>query len=134
MNAPERVVPTGMETYYEQWHIAPAVVVGELILCSGVLGTDSTGRIPDRLDDQFGAAFENLRHVLRAAGADLSDVVDMITFHFDLESDLETFTAVRDRYLGEPWPAWTAIGVAQIGGGVQGARLEMKATARLARP
>lgn len=131
MNAFTQVIPPGMTAYYYQWHIAPAVVVDNLVMCSGVLGTDASGKVPEDLDGQFAAAFENLRHVLRAAGADLSDVVDMITFHCDLEGDLAAFTAVRDRYLSEPWPAWTAIGVAQIGAGLPGARVEMKATARL---
>lgn len=125
------IVPEGMETHYEQWHIAPAVVVGNLVICSGVLGTDRTGAVPEAPADQFAAAFDNLRHVLRAAGADLNDVVELQTFHIDLEGDLETFTEVRERYLSAPWPAWTAVGAAQIGGGLPGTRVEIKATAAL---
>lgn len=125
------VVPAGMEAVYEQWHIAPAVVVGDLVICSGVLGTDHTGAVPDDLADQFTAAFETLAHVLRAAGTDLTHVVEMVTFHTDLEKDLATFTTVRERYLSAPWPAWTAVGAGQIGGGIPGARVEIKATAVL---
>ena len=131
MSAFTPVVPAGMETYYEQWHIAPAVVVGNLVICSGVLGTDRTGAVPEDPADQFATAFDNLRYVLRAAGADLADVVEMLTFHADLERDLATFTEVRERYLSAPWPAWTAIGAAQIGGGLPGTRVEIKATAAL---
>lgn len=125
------VVPAGMEAVYDQWHIAPAVVVGEMVFCSGVLGTDHTGTVPNDLADQFAAAFDSLAHILRAAGTDLEHVVEMVTFHTDLEADLHTFTTVRERYLHAPWPAWTAVGAAQIGGGVPGARVEIKATAVL---
>ena len=131
MSAFTPVIPVGMEANYEQWHIAPAVVVGNLVVCSGVLGTDHTGAVPDDPADQFAAAFDALRHVLRAAGTDLDHIVDMVSFHTDLEGDLAAFTSVRDRYLQAPWPAWTAVGASQIGGGVPGARVEIKATAVL---
>ena len=131
MNSFTPVVPAGMESYYEQWHIAPAVVVGDLVICSGVLGTDRAGKVPRDPSEQFAAAFDNLRYVLRAAGADLCDVVEMVTFHADLEGDLASFTEVRDRYFSAPWPAWTAVGAAQIGGGLPDIRVEIKATAAL---
>ena len=53
----------------------------------------------------------------------------MTSFHVGLVAELETFTRVRDRYLTEPWPAQTAIGVAELG--LPGALLEIKATAVL---
>jgi enamine deaminase RidA (YjgF/YER057c/UK114 family) len=43
-------------------------------------------------------ALQNLKLVLAAAGASLSDVVDLTTFHTDMR-DLPLFLQVRDRYL-----------------------------------
>jgi len=125
------VIPAGQEETYNAWHLAPAVRVGDTIYCSGVLGTCADGSVPHDLADEIAQAFTNLSVVLAAAGAELSDVADLLTFHLDLSGHVPTFMQVRDRRLGAPWPAWTAIGAAQIGGGVPGARLEMKATAHL---
>ena len=60
-----------------------------------------------------------------------ADVVDLLTFHGDLATQVPAFMRVRDRRLAEPWPAWTAIGAAQLGGGLPGVRIEIKATALL---
>ena len=123
------VVPAGHEQLYAEWHIAPAVRVGDTLWCSGVIGTRPDGSVPADLDDELEQAFDNLAHVLQAAGANLGDVVDLLTFHLDLAEHVPVFMKVRDRRLSEPWPAWTAIGAAQLGGGLPGVRVEIKATA-----
>ncbi|GAB2860313.1 FAD-dependent oxidoreductase [Nocardioides pacificus] len=125
------VVPAGQEETYAAWHLAPAVRAGDTIHCSGVLGTRPDGSVPDDLAEEIDLALTNLAHVLDAAGASLADVVDLLTFHLDLAAQVPTFMQVRDRRLSEPWPAWTAIGATQIGGGLPGVRLEIKATARV---
>ncbi len=123
------VVPAGHEQLYAEWHIAPAVRVGDNLWCSGVIGTRPDGSVPEDLDDELEQAFDNLAHVPQAAGANLGDVVDLLTFHLDLAEQVPVFMRVRDRRLREPWPAWTAIGAAQLGGGLPGVRVEIKATA-----
>lgn len=125
------VVPAGQEQTYAEWHLAPAVRVGDAVYCSGVLGTRPDGSVPEDLADEIDLAFDNLAVVLAAAGAELADVCDLLTFHLDLAAQVPTFMRVRDRRLAEPWPAWTAIGAAQLGGGLPGVRLEVKATAHL---
>lgn len=75
-------------------------------------------------------AFENLKKVLEAAGASLSDVVDLTTFHTDMR-DLPLFLQIRDRYLTtHPMPAWTAVGAHMLGG-TAGYIVEIKAVAVL---
>lgn len=125
------IVPPGHEDAYARWHLAPAVRVGETIHCSGVLGTREDGSVPRDLAEEVDRAFDNLAAVLAAAGAGLADVADLLTFHLDLATQVPVFMAVRDRRLADPWPAWTAIGAAQLGGGVPGVRLEVRATAYL---
>ncbi|MDN4172169.1 RidA family protein [Nocardioides sp. SOB77] len=125
------VVPAGQEQTYAAWHLAPAVRVGDLVWCSGVLGTRADGSVPDDLAEEVDLALRNLAHVLAAAGGGLEHVVELVTFHLDLAGQVPTFARVRDRRLAEPWPAWTAVGAAQLGGGLHGVRLEVKATAHL---
>ena len=131
MSARQTVVPTGTERTYAEWHLAPAVRVGDAIWCSGVIGTRPDGSVPEHLEEEVDLAFSHLAHVLDAAGAGLEHVVDLLTFHLDLPTQVPTFMCVRDRRLAEPWPAWTAIGATQLGGGLPGVRLEMRAVAHL---
>ena len=123
------VVPSGYEVQYEDWRLAPAIRIGDTIYCSGQLGIGRDGSLPSDPSEQFANAFEAVRAVLEAAGSGLADIVEMTTFHIGLVAELETFTKVRDRYLTEPWPAQTAVGVAELG--LPGALLEIKVTAVL---
>ena len=126
----ESVVPDGQRHVYDDWHISPAVKVGPFVVCSGVLGIRPDGSIPEDATEQFAIAFENLRELLGAATATLSDVFELVTFHTELDPYIQAFSEVKDRFIGQPYPAWTAIGVREIGGGtLPGLLVEIKATA-----
>ncbi|WP_164877531.1 RidA family protein [Prescottella agglutinans] len=126
------VIPAEMVHVYQHCHVAPAVRAGDFIICSGVLGQRLDGTIPDDHATEFALAFENLRCVLAAAGAELAHIVELVTFHTDLEGDLGSFTTVKERFMHEPYPAWTAVGVTHLGAGsIVTPRVEIKATAYL---
>ncbi len=108
-----------------------AVSAGGLLYCSGQLGIGSDGVLPKVAETQFTNAFEAVKAVLETAGASFANVVEMTTFHVGLVSELETFAKVRNRYIEEPYPAQTAIGVAELG--LPGAILELKVIAKLDR-
>lgn len=129
MKKSDVLVPKGMEMAYEQFHFAPAVRAGGLLRCSGQLGTDERFVAVAEPEAQFAQAFENVRRVLAAAKLDFGDIVEMTTFHVGLREHLGAFAAVKDRYLAEPYPAWTAIGVVELA--VPGALVEIRVTARL---
>ena len=125
----ERIIPASMQSFYDSFHFAPAVVDGDHVRCSGVIGINlEDGTVPDDPGTQFGVAFENLKEVLEAAGVSLADVIEMTTFHVGLQQHLETFLGVKDRYLNEPYPAWTAIGISELA--VAGGLVEIRVTAR----
>lgn len=63
---------------------------------------------------QFDAAFEGVKAVLAAAGAGLPDIVELTTYHVDIGKHMPLFMTVKDRHLQAPYPAWTAIGVAEL--------------------
>ncbi len=144
------IIPPALSSVYDTWHFAPAVRVGALIFCSGVIGTGPGGAPPDSLESvesvasaagaslsdlrgiddpeaQFVTAFEVVAAVLAEAGATLADVVELTTYHVDLRTHIDTFVAVKDRYLTEPYPAWTAIGVSELI--VPGGLVEIRAIA-----
>ncbi|KAI5915375.1 RidA family protein [Thauera sp. 2A1] len=127
----QAIIPQGMEYVYDRIHYAPAVRVGDTIYVSGQIGRDDDGQLVEGTEAQIVQAFENLKKVLAAAGAQLSDIVDLTTFHTDMR-DLQLFMKVRDRYLTQDFPAWTAIGAASLGG-APGYLIEIKAVAVLRR-
>lgn len=131
MTERQAVIPQGMEYVYDRIHYAPAVRVGDTIYVSGQIGRDDDGQLVEGAEAQIVQAFENLKKVLAAAGAQLSDIVDLTTFHTDMR-DLQLFMKVRDRYLAQDFPAWTAIGAASLGG-APGYLIEIKAVAVLRR-
>ncbi|HEV8711481.1 MAG TPA: RidA family protein [Candidatus Binatia bacterium] len=129
MDKQDVVIPKGMENYYDRFHFAPAVKDGNRLYCSGVIGVGAEGKVPADPETQFTQAFEMLKSVLTTAGAALKDVVEMTTFHVGLQTHLPTFMKVKDRYLQEPYPAWTAIGITELA--LPGGLVEIKVIARL---
>jgi enamine deaminase RidA (YjgF/YER057c/UK114 family) len=90
------------------------------------MGPDGRG-IADP-EQQFTAAFEGVKAILDAAGLGFADVVEITTFHVGLMQHMSAFLRVKDRYLPEPYPAWTAIGIVELA--VPGGLVEVRATAR----
>jgi enamine deaminase RidA (YjgF/YER057c/UK114 family) len=135
MNPKDVVVPATQKHFYDRFHFAPAVRAGELLLCSGQIGTGADGRPPADPETQFVAAFEQVKAVLAEAGLGFSDVVELTTFHVGMQH-LTTFAAVKDRYLAAPYPAWTAIGVSELAfpGGLAEVRVTARRPARRATP
>ncbi|GJH10520.1 RidA family protein [Caballeronia novacaledonica] len=128
MSEHKAIVPPGMEAVYEKIRYAPAVRAGNTIYVSGQIGRDAAMQLVEDREAQIVQAFENLKLVLETAGASLSDVVDVTTFHTDMR-DLPLFMQVRERYLNtHPLPAWTAVGAHMLGGAA-GYIVEIKAIA-----
>ena len=44
----ERIIPASMQSFYDSFHFAPAVVDGDHVRCSGVIGINlEDGTVPD---------------------------------------------------------------------------------------
>jgi enamine deaminase RidA (YjgF/YER057c/UK114 family) len=67
---------------------------------------------------------------LKRSGSSFDGVVDMTTFHTDLPAQFEGFRKVKDRYIREPFPAWTAIDIDRLV--PDGGLVEIKVVARRA--
>lgn len=99
---------------YEKYHFSQGVRVGEMIWVSGQVGLDEHQQPAVGIDAQARIAFENVREVLAQAGASLGDVVELMTFHTDLQGESAAFAAVKDTFFPNDYPCWTAVGVAQL--------------------
>ena len=128
MSKRRTVVPAGMEPLHDQFHFAPAVRVGKNVFCSGQVGSGPDGKLDPDPAVQIAQAFENVRTVLEKAGASLADIVEMTSFHVGLNEHIGIFMQVKDAFLKEPYPAWTAVGVTEL---AFGARVEIKVRARI---
>ena len=127
MNRPQLVVPAMRAEESERWKFSQAVRVGGFLLCSGQIGIMPDGSVPTDPREQFEWAFHNVAVVLEAGGLSRHHVVDMTTFHVGFPEHFDTFAAVRERWLGDVRPAWTALGVAALAS--PNALVEIKVTA-----
>lgn len=123
----EIILPESDRAAYEGFHFAPAVRHGNLILCSGQIGVGPDGKIPEAAEDEFRNAWQAVGRILGEADLSFDDVLEFTTFHVGLQDHLSTFMRVKDEFLVEPWPAWTAIGITELA--VPGARVEIRVTA-----
>jgi enamine deaminase RidA (YjgF/YER057c/UK114 family) len=89
-----------------------AVIVGDTIYLSGVVAAPNEGEAD--LKPAFERAFARIAATLKRAGADWDDVVDMTTFHTNLQEQLVDFVPVKNKYIDAPFPAWTAIGITAL--------------------
>ena len=126
--AKDVVIPKEMEGSYKQLHFAPAVRDGDRLYCAGQVGTGDGGRVVEEPEAQFVQALENVKTVLEEAGATLDDIIDITTYHVGFREHIAKFAEVKDRYISEPYPAWTAIGVTEL---AFGALVEVQVVASL---
>lgn len=125
----KEVIPAWMQAIYESYHYAPAVIDGDHVRVSGMVGIRPDLSVPDDPAAQFTQAFENLASVLLEAGVGFEHVVEMTTFHVGLQQHLPVFISVKDRFIARPYPAWTAIGISELA--LPGCLVEIRITARV---
>jgi 2-iminobutanoate/2-iminopropanoate deaminase len=91
-----------------------AIVVGDQVFVTGQLGWDkATGQLVEGIEAQTQLALENLRDVLRRAGSDLQDVVQMrvyITEH----DDYHRYEPIYDRFFPESPPVRVTVVVKEL--------------------
>jgi enamine deaminase RidA (YjgF/YER057c/UK114 family) len=121
------LMPPTLKAVSEAYQFAPAVRIGDQILVSGIVGVDADGLPPD-FRSQAENIFTTLEAILTEAGATLDDVASLTSYHVgDLNSQLRELVEIKATRIQPPHPAWTGIGVTQIG--VPGALLEISAVA-----
>ena len=118
----DTVIPEAARSMYDNFHFAPAVRHGDLILCSGQLGR---GETPEA---QFRDAWQAVGATLSEAGAGYEDILEVTTYHVDLHTHMQAFMQVKDEFIKEPYPAWTAIGISTLA--FPNALVEIRVTAR----
>ena len=120
------IVPLSLKAASEAYQFAPAVRIGDQILISGIVGVDAEGRLPPDFRSQAENVFTTLEAILNEAGATLDDVASLNSYHVgDIHSQLRELVDIKATRIRPPHPAWTGVGVTQLG--VPGALLEISA-------
>ncbi|MGI6457878.1 MAG: RidA family protein [bacterium] len=94
---------------------SPGVVANGFVFVSGQIPLHpETGQIiTSNFDAQVRQVIENMRSVLKAAGADLDDVVKVTIFLSDL-SNFERLNEIYSEYFGQSKPARTTVQAARL--------------------
>jgi len=91
--------PTGIAPPFARYVHGVEVPAGHrLIVCSGQLGLDAAGQVPDSAEAQAEICFANLTAILAQAGAGPADAVRINAFVTD-RAHMAGYMAARDRWL-----------------------------------
>lgn len=123
----QSINPPPTQVFYDNFHFSQATRVGDMIWVSGQVGIDGAMKPGEGIEEQAQLAFQALKSILEAAGASLADVVELMTFHTEMQDDMPTFAKVKDQYFPDRYPSWTAIGISQLA--LPELRVEIRAVA-----
>jgi 2-iminobutanoate/2-iminopropanoate deaminase len=109
-------------------HYTDAVVAGDLLFVSGLVGVDRHGALVggDDVAAQARQVFANMRAVLDEAGCRFEDVVKVTVYLTDVD-DRPKINPVRQEVFGDARPASTLVEVSRLA--VPGAKVEIDAVA-----
>ena len=121
------ILPESMKAGYDNFHFAPAQRHDGVVYASGQIGTGAGGKVPESAEEEFRNAWQSVGAILEEAGLDFSNIIEFTSYHVGLQDHIGTFMKVKDEFLKEPYPAWTAIGITELA--VPGARVEIRVRA-----
>lgn len=128
MSTRNAIWPENAHALYKEHGYSPAILSGDLLFVSGMVGARKDGTPEPDLKAQVQLAFDNLEGVLEAAGATFEDVVDVTMFLVDPEASMGLMIeAMRKAFPREPFPNATAVGVNWLAG----FQFEIKVIARV---
>ncbi|MGY4480289.1 RidA family protein [Bradyrhizobium sp. USDA 3364] len=117
----------GGGTIFEKFQYSSAVKAGGLVFVAGQIGLNSDGSMPDKPEQQFVNAFERLKLVLDEVGCQMSDLVELVSYHVGVSNHLADFMKIKERYVPAPFPTWTILDIAGLAR--PGLIIEIKAVA-----
>ena len=86
---------------------------GNLVFVSGTVGWRQDGSVPADIGGQCRQMYENVRHVLKAAGSGLEHIVSTTTYLVNA-SDYRILNEVRTQYFAKDPPASAVVVVKEL--------------------
>ena len=96
------------------------------LVVSGQVGTLPDGTIPDGVEAQTEAAWNNVVNILKANGMGVTDIV-MVTQYLTRVEDRDAHMAIRNRFLGDHKPTSTLLFVSALAQPEMVVEVEIKA-------
>jgi 2-iminobutanoate/2-iminopropanoate deaminase len=116
-SAKRREVITVSEGHMHTSPIPQGIKAGGFIFLSALRGIDPVTQVPVKgTEEQIRRLFENMKLVLKAAGATLDDVVKIAVYMRDLQGGRPIFNKVWAEYFPKDPPARFAVQVMDMGG------------------
>lgn len=122
------IFPDDAPLYYNEWKFSPAIEANGFVFVSGCTGTMDDGTVPEGITAQTRQAFYKINRCLEEANVSFSDIVEITTYHVELNRYLQEFIRAKDDFVAKPYPAWTAIGVSELAS--EEALVEIRVTAK----
>ncbi|QPQ55080.1 hypothetical protein IC614_00165 [Allosphingosinicella flava] len=98
--------------HLEQAGYASAVISRGMLYVSGVASMQRQGEAD--FQPAFTRIFESIGRTLASVGATWDDVVDVTSYHTDIDAQMEQFGKVSAQYLKAPFPTSTVVGVNRL--------------------
>lgn len=114
LRLPEEDPTFGSNKVFDLFKYSPAVSAGGLVFIAGQVGIRADGTVPETTAEQIRLAFQRLGTILRHQGLDFSDLVELVSYHVNIDEQLNTFREIKDEFISADFPAWTIIGVAAL--------------------
>lgn len=94
---------------------SPAIIVGDLIFCSGHIGKDpkTDEFVPGGIAEQTKQTLTNLKYLLEEAGGSMETVVKTTVFLKDM-NDYASMNDVYARFFKKPYPARATVQVGKL--------------------
>jgi reactive intermediate/imine deaminase len=100
---------------FHPFFISQGFRIGDLILLSGQVGMDGSGKtVYGGFDAQADQAMRNIQRALQAARSDVDKIVKVTIYVTDMQYRENVF-ALRQRWFKTPYPADTFVAVAALG-------------------
>jgi 2-iminobutanoate/2-iminopropanoate deaminase len=100
---------------YEPFGFTNCVRFKDMLYLSGISAFDPEGQVVGAdIETQTQETYRNIQKVLRAAGSDLDQILQMTSFLVDLPTNGQGYVAIRKKILTRPAYTSATIGVAAL--------------------
>lgn len=99
---------------FARFEYSAAVRARGLLFIAGQVGYRPDGTVPETIEEQTEWVLRRTQEVLRLEGLTLSDLVEVVSYHPKMQDNLAGFLKAKKRFIKEPFPAWSMIGVSDL--------------------
>lgn len=107
----DNAVFAGSYAAFEKFGYSAAVRAGGLLFIPGLVGVRPDGTVPDSVAEQTEWALRRKEEILRLEGLTMADLVEVVSYHVDINQNLAAFLPVKERFMQRPFPGWSIIGI-----------------------